>query len=169
MFRLKDGTAVALRQIRPDDKDRLADGWDHLSPLTQYHRFLAAHPHLSKAELRYLTEVDGHDHVALVAVLVKRPDRIVAVGRYVRLEDDPQTAEFAVTVGDPWQRQGLGTELGRRLARHARLNGIRHFTATTLDENVGVRRLIAAIGEHLAYERQGTGVTEVVADLADAA
>jgi hypothetical protein len=35
---------------------------------------------------------------------------IIAVARWVRLERDPRTAEFAIVVGDPDQRWGLGTE-----------------------------------------------------------
>ena len=45
--------------------------------------------------------------------------RIVAVGRLIKAHGRPE-AEFAILVGDAWQRQGLGTELLRRLVRIGR-------------------------------------------------
>jgi hypothetical protein len=36
---LRDGTAVLLRQIRPEDRDRLAAGLRELSPESRYLRF----------------------------------------------------------------------------------------------------------------------------------
>ena len=77
----------------------------------------------TKAELRYLTEVDGHDHVALVAESERWPGTIVAVARYVRLDDDPDTAEAAIVVADMLQGLGLGTLLAERLAAAATVHG----------------------------------------------
>src|SRR5436190_14465111 len=93
LARLKDGTEVLIRPIRPDDKRTLAKAHSLLSPETVQRRFLAPKPRLSSADLRYLTEVDGNDHVALVAVLAERPEWLVGVGRFVRLPEDPETAE----------------------------------------------------------------------------
>ena len=165
-FELRDGTGIEIRPIRPDDKDLLARGWALLSPQTQQQRFLTAKPRLTNADLRYLTEVDGAQHVALVAVLADRPTHVAGVGRFVRLEDDPETAEFAIVVGDAFHGQGLGGHLGDLLAARAVELGVRRFTATVLSENASVQRLIARISNHLAYEHQTGGVREVVADLA---
>ena len=149
---LRNGTRVLIRPIRPQDKAALATGHALLSPETQRLRFLAPKPRLTSTDLRYLTEVDGHDHVALVAFLADQPDVIVAVGRFVRLAEDPLAAEFAIVVGDELQGAGLGTELAQRLAAEAREHGIRRFTATILSENVAVRRLLDHISDGL-----GTG------------
>jgi acetyltransferase len=131
---LPDGSAYALRPIRPDDKARLATGLGRLSAESVYRRFLAPKPRLSAAELRYLTEVDGHDHAALVAVPAGVPVAdapVVAVGRWVRLRDRPDRAEIAVVVGDPLQGQGLGRR-SARARRPAREHGIRSFSAVML-------------------------------------
>ena len=64
---LKDGTAVRLRLIRPDDKDRLRAGFARLSPESRYLRFFVPKSTLTDAELVYLTETDGVDHVAIGA------------------------------------------------------------------------------------------------------
>ena len=78
----------------------------------------------------------------------------------------PDTAEFAIVVGDRLPAPGSGRALGRALADEARARGIRRFTATVLSENESVQRLIASIGEHLEYVPNGDGTREIVADLA---
>jgi RimJ/RimL family protein N-acetyltransferase len=162
---LSDGSRFEVRPIRPDDKPRLADGLSRLSPESVRRRFLTPKPRFSSMELRYLTEVDGYNHVALVAAPAEQPDRIAAVARFVRLADDPAVAEFAIVVADSYQGRGLGRELAMRLTERARELGVRRFTATTQADNVAAQKLIEAIAGHLEYVRQGA-VTEVVAELA---
>jgi len=134
-----------LRPIRPSDKAELAARWAALSPDTQRLRFLAPHPRLTGAELRFLTEVDGVDHVAFAATPIDDDRRILGAGRFVRLRDRPDTAEFAITVGDAWQGRGIGRALAMRLTDEARRLGIRRFTATVLGENVAAQRLLARL------------------------
>src|SRR2546430_1007409 len=163
---LRDGTAVEIRPIRADDKARLAAGHARLSIETQRRRSLTAKPRLTKTDLRYLTEVDGHDHVALVAVLAERPELIVAVARFVRLAGDPEAAEFAIVVGDELQGQGLGSHLAELLAERAAAEGVKRFTATTETDNEAAQRLIARISNHLSYDHRSGPLREVAAELA---
>src|SRR5687767_9357214 len=100
MHRLANGTYVALRPILPTDKDALARGMSLLSDESKRKRFLTAKPRLTSAELRYLTEVDANKHVAIVAVPADDPEWIVGVARFVRLDDAPDAAEFAIIVAD---------------------------------------------------------------------
>jgi RimJ/RimL family protein N-acetyltransferase len=112
---LRDGSEVAVRPIRATDKARLRAGFERLSAQSRQRRFLVAMPRLSPRLVRYLTEVDHHDHEALVAVGVD-DDEPIGVARYVRSEDDAQAAEVAVAVADHWHGRGVATELLRRLA-----------------------------------------------------
>ena len=162
---LPDGTRIVLRPIEAGDKARLSLALGRLSRETIRRRFFAAKPRFSSGELRYLTEIDGHDHVALVALPADDPDTIVAVARCVRLEAT-DTAEFAIVVGDALQHRGLGTLLARDLARAARAAGIRRFAATMLGDNDAVRRLMGTISTHLELDRIEHGVREVIVDLA---
>ena len=165
--RLPDGARVLIRPIRPDDKGMLADGLRRLSPQSAQRRFLTPKRSFSRTELRYLTEVDGLDHVALVAEYPSAPQRrLIAVGRFVRLQDDSRAAEVAVTVADDWQGRGLGSVLGKHLAHAARNRGIRRFTATMASENVAAHRLMAKLTSHLDQHHVGGGVDELVLDLA---
>jgi RimJ/RimL family protein N-acetyltransferase len=164
-YRLADGTQLLVRPIRADDKRLLAKAFARLSPASVHARFLAPKKKLSATELKYLTEIDGADHAAVVAVMADKPWIIVGVGRYVRWPGQPDSAEVAVVIGDPWQHQGLGRHLGALLADIARANGITHFTATLLSENLAAHRLFAAISARLRSQHSH-GVEELVADLA---
>jgi RimJ/RimL family protein N-acetyltransferase len=165
--RLLDGAPVVIRPIRPDDKGMLSDGLRRLSPQSAQRRFLTPKRSFSRAELRYLTEVDGRDHVALVAEFPLDPERrLIAVARFVRLQDDPEAAEVAVTVADEWQGRGLGSLLGRHLVHSARNRDIRRFTATMHSDNAAAHRLMRKLTNHLQQQHVGSGVDELVLDLA---
>ena len=64
----------------------LTDGFARLSARSRRSRFFTGKVRLSEAEVRYLTNVDHHDHEALGAV--SRDGRGVGVARYVRDRDE---------------------------------------------------------------------------------
>jgi RimJ/RimL family protein N-acetyltransferase len=165
--RLPDGAPVLIRPIRADDKRMLTDGLRRLSDESVHRRFLTPKRSFSRTELRYLTEVDGRDHVALVVEHPSGPARrLIAVARFVRLADDPHAAEVAITVADDWQGRGLGSLLSEQLAAQARQLGIRRFTATMAADNVPAHRLMARLTDHLEQHHVGSGVDELVLDIA---
>jgi GNAT superfamily N-acetyltransferase len=166
LYTLPSGSRVLVRPIAADDKDKLARGLRQLSDESIRKRFLAAKPRFTSAELRYLTEVDGVNHIALVAVLEDDPDQLVAVARCVRLPDRHATAEMAIVVGDPWQNQGLGRALANALADAAKATGIRRFAATILGDNEPARRLMRTFARRLEEGYGGYGVREVLVELA---
>jgi RimJ/RimL family protein N-acetyltransferase len=151
---LDNGVEVEIRPIRPGDKDLLAEGMRHLSERSAYQRFLSPKHALTARELRYLTEVDFHDHVAYVAVRADDPGVLVGVGRWVRLAD-PEVAEIAFVVADDLQRHGLGTALGEALAHAARERGVKRFVATMLPDNLGAHRLFARLAQERETARSG--------------
>ncbi|MFL5844745.1 MAG: GNAT family N-acetyltransferase [Solirubrobacteraceae bacterium] len=164
-YRLADGTQVMLRPIRADDKRHLDQAFSHLSPESARLRFLGPKPRLTSTELRYLTEVDGDNHVAIVAVLAHRRDFIVGVGRFVRWPDRPEAAEVAIVIGDPWQGQGLGRHMGLALADLARAHGVTRFTASMLSDNHAAHRLFERISARLHFHHHH-GIEELEAELA---
>jgi RimJ/RimL family protein N-acetyltransferase len=165
--RLPDGALILVRSIRPDDKRMLEDGLRHLSDESVQRRFLTLKRSFSRSELRYLTEVNGRDHVALVAEYPGDPARrLIAVARFVRLAEDPTAAEVAIVVADDWHRRGVGTVLSEQLAERARESGIARFTATISSENVAAQRLMHRLTTHLEGRHVGHGASEMVLDLA---
>lgn len=112
---------MALRPVVPEDRDRLLEGFEALSVESRRLRFLGAISSLNEAHLRYLTNVDGHDHVAWGALDLTNPDAPgFGVGRFIRLTGAPRTAEFSLTVLDTAQGLGVGQLLLAVLAVEAR-------------------------------------------------
>jgi GNAT superfamily N-acetyltransferase len=163
---LKSGRTVVIRSIGPDDGPGLTAAYDRLSPESKYRRFLAPKPHLSMSETRYLVHIDGRDHVALVATRVDDPYYVLAVARFVRSDEDPAQAEFAIVVGDPYQQEGLATALMERLRIAATECGITSFKATMLAENVAAHHLVRGFATGPTTERHLGTVNEIEVDLA---
>lgn len=151
---LRDGTPVLVRPILPDDKERLREGLARLSAQSRYRRFLRPLEQLSDRQLRDLTEIDYADHMAWVAVDPSRPAQPgIGVARYVRVPDQPTTAEAAVAVLDAYQNRGVGTILLGLLAGSARAHGIQSFRGYVLAENTPMTDLLHSLGARVA--RQG--------------
>jgi acetyltransferase len=156
LLTLPDATTVLVRPIAPEDKPLLSAGLRMLSPESAMRRFLSPKVSFSAAELRYLTEVDQVDHVALVAVDAVSGG-LIAVARSVRVSDD--TAEVAIVVGDPWQRMGLGRRLLELLAERA---GVEKLSGTMLATNRGAVKLLRGFGTHVDRDVIESGVRELV-------
>ena len=152
---LRDGSKVLIRPVQPGDAGLLAEGFERLSPESRRLRFLTAKDVLRPAELRYLTEVDHHDHEAIGA-LDPATGQGAGIARYIRDAKDPRTAEIAVTIMDGWQGRGLGTELVARLAGHARAEGIERFVALTAGGNLAMGLLLRHMGGTVLAREFGT-------------
>ena len=137
--RLRDGSAVLIRPVRPEDAGLLEDGF---------------------AGPRYFTGVDHRDHEALGALDHVRGGG-VGIARYVRDREDPYAAEIAVTVIDGWQGRGLGTELLARLSERACREGIRRFTAAVAADNAAMTGLLRNLGAEVVGREFGTLEYEV--------
>jgi acetyltransferase len=148
---LKDGTAVTIRPVRPEDEPLFVRMHEALSERSVYFRYF--HPsklgrRTAHERLRRICFIDYDREMALVA---ERRDpgtggrEIVGVGRLIKV---PRTdgAEFALLVADAHQRQGLGAELLRRLARFARDEGLARIHALVLPENTGMLRICTELG-----------------------
>jgi RimJ/RimL family protein N-acetyltransferase len=105
--------------------------------------------------------------VALVAESPTQPvRRLIGVARFVRLPEEPHTAEAAIVVADDWHGRGLGSKLAGALAARARGRGIRRFTASMAADNLPALRLMEKLTAGLDRRHSGAGVSELVADLA---
>lgn len=163
--RLRDGREVLLGPLSPDDAPLLAEGFEELSEESRRLRFLGPKSTLTAAELRYLTEIDGHNHVALCAI-DPITGRGVAVGRFVRDPGDPERAEVAITVADDWQRQGLGKILLGRLTDRAREEGVRRFTALVSTDNRSMQTLLSRVEPPPELHHIGGGIADYEIELA---
>ena len=164
---LRDGSRVRIRQAHRTDRDLLVRGFERLSPESRYRRFLTPMHELDARTLRYLTDVDHHDHEAMVAL--DESGEGVGDARYVRDNARPDTAEVAVTVVDGWQGRGLGTLLLQAISVRARDEGVRTLTAFMLASNHDMMELFEHLGPVRIVERAGGTVEIEVAIPPDAA
>ena len=153
-----------IRPIGPDDSERLNEGFESASAESIFLRFLTPQVRLSSDQLAYLTDVDHIRHEALIAV---DPESGLSFGtaRYIRSDEDPETAEFAVGVGDQWMGIGLGTALLGALVARAREVGILRFTGLIHSENTAIRRLAEKVTGPHEIRPAGSGTMEIVLDL----
>ena len=143
---LRSGDVVRIRQVRPDDAPALGLAYAKLGEQSRYRRFFTAMPELPEATLKAAVEVDHVNHEALVAVPLLSTE-IVGECRFIRLPDQPGTAEVGVTVVDAWQGRGLGSALLALLSEHAMDAGIEYFTAEVLAENRTMLALLPGLGQ----------------------
>jgi RimJ/RimL family protein N-acetyltransferase len=161
--RLRDGREIVVRPIQPDDRAELAAGMRRLSPESRYRRFFTPTSELTESQLTYLTEVDHHDHEALVAV-EPGTEHGIGVARFIRSPEDSERAEVAVAVADSWQGQGVATALLDRLAERARAEGVRRFSAEILADNRPMLELIEEVGP-ITTKQRDHGSVEVEVEL----
>lgn len=159
--RLADGARVSLRPIRSEDADEFARAYTRLSERSRQRRFLSVAPALRPAEVRYLTSVDHHEHVALVAVGPGGED-ILGSARYIRLPNRPGVAEMAIEVIDDWQQRGVGRALLEALSHRARASGVEQFVALVAADNLPMQLILKRAG---AAARMDDGELEYTVDV----
>lgn len=154
---LADGTTILIRPIRVADSAAVRQWFRGLSADARYQRFHAHVADLSDAHWQYLLNVNGVDHVALLATV---HGRIVGVGRLIIR---PGEGEVAFLVDDLYQRRGVGSALRDELIAAAHARGARRLCAHVLPLNVGIRRLLTAPALQLIADR-GDLLELVIAD-----
>ena len=168
-WRLKDGTPVIIRPIRPEDEPLLVKFHQTLSERSVYFRYFHMVNLLQRTSHERLTRICHIDYDREMALVVERratgaagmgdEREILAVGRLSRTPGTGEAeGEFALLISDRYQRQGLGTELLGRLVQVGRDEGLRRITAEILPENLGMRR----VAERLGFRSHLDPVAEVV-------
>lgn len=141
-----DGTRLVIRPLRADEAGKELDFLASLSDQTRYERTFSHRDVLGPGELRKLVRFDVHQEVALVAVVqseAREPFAAVA-----RLKKSPagDLFEFAIVVGDAWQRRGVGARLLDKLVDVARRAGIPRVVGYTFATNEAMKGLARKTG-----------------------
>lgn len=162
-WRMKDGTEVALRPVRPEDEPMLTDMLSRLTEQSMRARFFSVFRYFSHDMLSRLCNVDYDRHMAIIAEI--REDSqpcIIGTARLIA-EANMEGAEFAVVVRDDYQRKGLGYKLIDMIIGIGQDWGLKEIYGEVLTEN----EKMLALTRRLGFARQwlGGGVTKVVLKL----
>ena len=146
---MKDGTAVIIRPIRPEDEPLMVKFHETLSDRSVYLRYfgsLSLKTRIAHDRLVRICFGDYDRELALVAEIegAEGPE-IVGVGRLNRVIGTEE-AEVGVIVTDTYQNRGLGAELLRRAIRVAREEGIRALTSEMMADNLAMQVVSKALG-----------------------
>jgi len=163
--RLRDGTKAVILPFRPVPRAAIEQAYDELSAESQFNRFLSSAPHLTDAMFHHLVEeVDGVDHIALLLVLEpdEGPESIIGVARIIRYQEDPTSADVAVTVRDKWHGQGAATALLAALMRQ-RPAGVSRIVTVVSADNAAALAMLRRLGSYDATPA-GHGTVKVVVD-----
>jgi GNAT superfamily N-acetyltransferase len=165
---LKDGTAVTIRAIRPDDSGRVLEAFTNLDRESIYTRFFYYKRKLTEAEVQQITDAD-FDHVVALVVTTRARDgeTIIAEGRYIA-DDAPRpcrSAEVAFITEEDYQGRGIAPLLLRHLVRIARKNGVSRLAADVLAGNQPMLKVFRRSGLPMQQHSDG-GVIHVTMSLA---
>jgi acetyltransferase len=143
-IRLRDGTPVHLRAIRPDDAARERAFVASMSDTSRYYRFMHSVAALSDDMIARFTQLDYDREMALLALT---PDEsvILGVARYSP-NADGTSVEFAIAIGDQRQGRGLGEQLMQNLIACARDAGYTEIEGTVLQANQAMLALASRLG-----------------------
>ena len=138
---LKNRTAVRIRSVRADDKERIYEAFRKLENESIYKRFFQYKKALTDEELKAATEVDFENEIALMVTIgEKETETIIGAGRYVAFDaaGAQRSAEVAFMVEEDYQGLGIASLTLRHLAGIAKNKGIAQFHAEVLQENRGM-------------------------------
>jgi acetyltransferase len=149
----EDGSPWFIRPIRPEDAELLQEFIRHLSERSRYMRFVSLMRELTPRMLARYTQVDYHRELALVATkqVVNSANRglmrekLVGFAHYLRNSDD-RGAEYALVIGDDWQRRGLGYQLMSALIEAARDQDLEYINGMVLSTNRPMLGLMTCLG-----------------------
>ena len=129
---------VRVRPLCAGEVGPLLESFAGLDPQSRELRYGAPRLRLTAAELHQFADVDGHDHVALVAESADGSQ--VGVARFVLNVDDESSADIVVTMLEAWYQQGVGLFLASSLVYGARRGRQHRFPLVLRRDNEAAQR-----------------------------
>lgn len=167
-WKTKNGTRLLIRPIRPEDEPLMVKFHYCLSDTSvflRYFHMMSLDARVAHARLTRQCFIDYDRDMALVADFhdpSSDQHEIWAVGRLTRTRGKPE-AEVSVLVADSHQKEGVGTELVRRLIEFGRDEKLQRIIANILPENTGM----TALGRHFNFKTVPTSDPELLTVILD--
>ncbi|MCE0521805.1 MAG: bifunctional acetate--CoA ligase family protein/GNAT family N-acetyltransferase [Methylacidiphilales bacterium] len=155
-WRTKNGTAVTIRPIRPEDEPLMVEFHRTLSESTVNQRYFSMLQLEERIAHERLTRICFNDYDCEIPLVVdlKNPDgrhEILGVGRLNKAHGLDE-ARFAIVISDAWQSKGLGTQLIKLLIEVGREEKLARITGSMLPENPWMRGICQKTGFKLHFD-----------------
>lgn len=143
---LKDGRAIFIRPILPEDEPMHADFIKNVSKEDLYRRFFTEVGEFNHEALANLTQIDFDREMAFVALLQgQEKEEIIGVSRAL-IASDNQEAEFAILVRSDMKGMGLGYLLMYNIIAYCRDKKTQKLSGMTMPTNRGMLQLAKKMG-----------------------
>jgi acetyltransferase len=151
---MKDGTAVNIRPIRPEDEPLLVKFHETLSDRSVYLRYLTNLQYDERVAHQRLARLCFIDYDREMALVAECPDcdgvpEIMGIARLSKVHGRPE-GKFTMLINDRFQGRGIGTELLKHVLDVARSEKLERVTAVMALENEGMQRICKQLGFTLA-------------------
>jgi acetyltransferase len=156
-WKMKNKKRVVLRPIRPEDEPLMVKFHQTLSEQSVYQRYFSVLKLSQRTTHERLTRICFNDYdreIALVAEHRETPaaePQILGVGRLSKLHGVNE-GEFAILISDPWQGQGLGTELLRRVVEVGRQEKLQRIIGHILADNHVMNHVCQKVGFKVGHD-----------------
>jgi acetyltransferase len=163
-WKMKDGTAVVIRPIQPEDEPLLVKFHETLSEESVYHRYFTQLKLDQRIAHERLTRICFNDYDREIALVAERKDsktkqpEILGVGRLSK-QHGRNEGEFALLVNDHWQKKGLGAELLKRLVAIGKAEKLTRLTAEIMADNHAMHHISKQVGFKLTPVADGRDYT----------
>jgi acetyltransferase len=146
--RLRDGTQLNIRPMRPEGEPMLHDLAKHMNREDLRLRFLAAVGELTHAVAARLSQLDYDRELALLA---EHDGMALGIAHFFA-DPDNRRAEYAIAVRSDWKGRGVGYLLMNRLIDIAAQRGIGELVGEVLRENGPMLQMCRELGFTVAPE-----------------
>lgn len=155
---LNDGTNITIRPIKPEDAELEQEFTKNLSPEAKHFRFGGFIKELSPEMLMRFTQIDYDREMAFIAIINENnKDKNIGVARYI-INPNQESCEFALVVADEWQGKGVGTELMRKLSKHAKVQGLKVMRGDITANNLKMLQLVKELGFNIFTDQTNPNI-----------
>ena len=154
--KLKDGSPVLLRPIKPEDEPMWLELLASCSKESIYHRFRYDFYFDSHDVATQFCFIDYDREIAIVAEVEEEgKKKLIGVGRLIA-DPDVEMMEYAVLITDAWQKKELGYMLTEYCMEIAKMRDVKQLVAETTRDNKPMISVFRKLNFKIRFNEDGT-------------
>jgi acetyltransferase len=153
---LRDGTAVLVRPVRPEDEPLYEHFFTEVSAQDLRLRFFAPVKEFGHAFIARLTQIDYARAMAFIAIEQATGNMLGGVRLHADANYD--RGEYAILLRSDLKGKGLGWLLMQMMIEYARVTGLKVIEGQVLAENTTMLAMCHELGFHVSADPDEPGV-----------